>query len=119
MKKLKDAAFWQRVKTDAAYEHLRTMIRTMYEESRYAGTIPELGFKSRTRFDRDGDRTEFDGEYFRRRKLLSASAIMALIYPEEEQYLEELQEISRQHFSDRLVLMQEKRKIHTEQDVFF
>jgi len=93
MKKLKDAAFWQRVKTDAAYEHLRTMIRTMYEESRYAGTIPELGFQRRTRFDRDGDRTEFDGEYFRRRKLLSASAIMALIYPEEPQYLEELQEI--------------------------
>ena len=93
MKILKEAAFWQHVKTDAAYEHLRTMIRTMYEENRYEGAIPELGFKSRTRFDRDGDRTEFDGEFFRRRKLLSASAIMALIYPEEEQYLEELQEI--------------------------
>ena len=93
MKKLLDPLFWNRVREDDAYAALRTHIRDIYLNSRYEGDIPELGFKRRIRFEQDGAREEFDAEFFRRRKLLSSAAIMALIYPDEQHYLDELQEI--------------------------
>lgn len=44
------------------------------------------------RFYRDGDRHEFEEPYFRRRRYLASAALLTLIYPEEQQYLNDLQE---------------------------
>ena len=93
MKQLLDPLFWQNVRNAAEYAPLRELICTMYEQNRYEGAIPELGFSSRTRFERDGDRHEFDDVFFRRRKLLSSAALMALIWPDEPRYLADLSEI--------------------------
>lgn len=92
MRKAKDKQFWDKVRTDIAYLEVVDQIRTAYENARY-DTIPVLSCKARMRYYADGDRHEFERPYFRRRTYLSALALMTLIYPEKEEYLDELQEL--------------------------
>ena len=67
-------------------------IHEFYETTRYE-EIPALKYSSRMRYYDDGDRSEYEGPYFRRRTLVSALGLMTLIYPENERYLKELQEL--------------------------
>lgn len=92
MQKAKSAKFWEKVKSDPAYESVTAQIRDYYEQNRFSD-IPALSYKARMRYYADGDRHEFERPYFRRRTCYSALALMALIYPEKEEYLEELQEL--------------------------
>ena len=93
MKQLRDPAFWQRVRESEDYAQYRRLIEKHYRESRFDGDIPEISFRTRIRFEIDGDRDEFAGVYFRRRHAMTYTALMAMIYPEEPRYIEELQEI--------------------------
>ena len=91
MKTAKDPAFWQKVRSDSAYQEIRSQIEKNYRDSRWE-EIPVLKYRPRMRFYGDGDRHEFEKPYFRRRSYLASAALLALIYPEEETYLEDLQE---------------------------
>jgi len=93
MKLLRDPAFWQRVRESEDYAEYRRIIKKHYEKNRFDGDIPEISFKTRIRFDIDGDREEFAGVYSRRRHAMTFTALMALIYPEEPRYIDKLQEV--------------------------
>jgi len=92
MEKALDKQFWHRVQTDPAYVPLLAFLRQQYDSSKL-DVIPALSYRSRMRFYGDGDRTEFERPYFRTRRRLAAAAILALIYPEEPRYIEEVQEL--------------------------
>ena len=91
MERAKDPAFWQSVRSDSAYAEILSQIKNNYHETRY-GEMPVLKYRPRMRFYGDGDRSEFEAPYFRRRQFLSSAAFLALIYPEENNYLDEVQE---------------------------
>ena len=91
MEKAKDPVFWQQVKSDQRYVEILAQIKQYYLDSRW-DEIPSLRYKSRMRFYTDGDRSEFEKPYFRRRRYLASAAMLAQIYPEKTQYLEDVQE---------------------------
>ncbi len=88
----KDPAFWQTVRTDAAYQPIIEHLRSIYESSFY-NEIPALPYHARMRFYSDGDRSEFEAPYFRRRAFLATAALLFLIYPEETHYLNEVHRV--------------------------
>ena len=94
LQKALDKDFWKSVRNDPAYEELIEYALSMYQANKY-DEIPTLPFYSRARFyaPDDGDRSEFETPYFRRRRYLASAAMLALLYPEESHYLHELQEI--------------------------
>lgn len=87
----KTSAFWKQVRSNNAYHEILSQIKQTYQNDRW-DEIPTLRYKTRMRFYGDGDRAEFERPYFRRRKFLSSAAFLALIYPEDGKYLEEVQE---------------------------
>lgn len=91
MEKAKSLAFWKQVRNDSAYHEILSQIKQTYQTDRW-DEIPTLNYRSRMRFYGDGDRAEFERPYFRRRRFLSSAAFLALIYPEEAKYLENVQE---------------------------
>ena len=93
MKQLRDPAFWQRVREKEEYAEFRSLIQQKYEENRFDGSIPEISFKTWLRSETDGDLQEFWSVYFRRRHFVSYGALMALLYPEEPRYIEELSDV--------------------------
>ena len=92
LSKAKDPAFWQTVRSDAAYQPMITHLRSIYESSFY-NEIPALPYHARMRFYCDGDRSEFEAPYFRRRAFLASAALLFLIYPEETHYLNEVHQV--------------------------
>ena len=90
MEKATTAAFWQQVRHGEEYRALREQITAIYSESRM-DSIPVLDFALRMRFYEDGDRAAFEDAYFRRRHFLASAALLALIYPEEKTYIQEVQ----------------------------
>ena len=91
LKTIKDSSFWNKVQTDDTYAQILRQIKQNYTDSRW-DEIPSLKYRPRMRFYRDGDRHEFEEPYFRRRRYLASAALLSLIYPEEQQYLNDLQE---------------------------
>ena len=91
LKTVKDPSFWKKVQTDDSYAQILNQIKQNYTDSRW-DEIPSLKYRPRMRFYRDGDRHEFEEPYFRRRRYLASAALLTLIYPEEQRYLNELQE---------------------------
>ena len=92
LEKATSPTFWETVRTSPDYQELRDIVQNYYETSRY-DEIPVLKFKPRMRFYADGDRSEFESPYFRRRTYISSAALLALIYPDEAGYIEEVEEI--------------------------
>ncbi len=56
-------------------------------------TITELKYSDFKRFFVDGNRTIYESQYFKRRHMLCASSVLALIYPEEQKYIDFLQDV--------------------------
>ena len=89
-KMIKDAAFWKNAATDPHYAELRNQVQALFEKSRME-TIEAQSFDDRIRYYRTGDRSVFERPYFRRRNSLSAAAILAMLSPENESYLQYVQ----------------------------
>ena len=92
MEKAKSKQFWEDVRTQQKYQKIVNMIKKRYQDTKME-QIEVLKYSSRMRHDRDGDRKEFEAVYFRRKNYMGSVALMALIYPEEPVYLDQLQEI--------------------------
>lgn len=82
--------FWsETVRNNECY---KAYLEERHEQwEKYNKPIKELTYKTFKLFFETGDRKIYESEYFSRRMLLGNSAIMALIYPEEESYIDTLQ----------------------------
>ena len=87
---LQNAAFWTEIAHDDARLPLISHIRNFWQNNREE-TIPTVTYEERMLFYKTGDRRRFETPYFRRRNALSAVAILALMHPEKEEYIAEVQ----------------------------
>lgn len=92
LKRAKDKCFWQQVRTDQKYAALIERVKKIFAESRTQPVAP-LPYSARKQFKVTGSRHEFEKPYFMRRQYLTSSALLTLIYPEEDCYLKELQDV--------------------------
>ncbi len=92
LEKAKSPEFWQEVRNNPKYDWITERIKTAYEANRH-DRVTNLSYYERVECHKTGVRTNFDATYFSRRTWLATTAILALIYPEEERYLKELHEL--------------------------
>lgn len=86
---LRDSAFWTSVADEPRYAVVMQKVWELWE-LRY-DEIPVLSYADRVLFYDTGDRKTFETPYFRRRNTMSAGALLAMIYPDEEKYLDYVQ----------------------------
>lgn len=92
LSEVKTPKFWQKVRSDSRYNWLIERVKAAYEDNRH-DKILNLSYYERVECHKTGVRTNFDATYFSRRTWLATTAILALIYPEEEKYIKELHEL--------------------------
>ena len=90
--KAHDPAFWAEVRESEVYRPMREGLLKIWEQDAKE-PIPALNYSAYRRFHYDGDRDAYEKPYFTRRRSLSACAILALIYPEREEYLVQLMDL--------------------------
>lgn len=90
--KASDPAFWAEVREGEPYRFLRENLLSRYE-SDGQGEIPSLPYSAYRRFHYDGDRTEYETPYFRRRRMMNILAVMCLLYPERQDCLVKLMDV--------------------------
>ena len=85
--KAHDKAFWEEVRTKDVYKSYRDMLAVQWEKGKdyQPEALPYSKFKL---FFTTGDRSQYEGPYFKRRHNLEISSILSLIYPEEQVYLD-------------------------------
>lgn len=86
LKNAKSPEFWKKVRESEVYRGHRESLFALWEE-KCQKPIEVITYSDFRRFFADGNRTEYEAKYFRRRLAVSAAALLALIYPEEEKYL--------------------------------
>lgn len=77
--------FWQEVRQGDAYKHYREELLGIWEKD-CEQPIYALKYSDFRKFKVTGNRSDYEGQYFIRRRAMNASALLALIYPEEEKY---------------------------------
>lgn len=87
--KAKDPAFWEKVRTFETYRPLVDELLSIWEKN-CIGDIPACKYSEYILFNITGSRAEYENSYFARRRALSASALLSLIYPEEDKYFTKL-----------------------------
>ncbi len=85
-------AFWQEVRKKDCYKCFREELFSLWEKN-CTGALPALPYSAFTDYRKNGDRSSYEGPYFHRRRALNASALLSLIYPEEERYLSKLSDV--------------------------
>lgn len=87
-----DPAFWAEVRESERYRKEREALLARWEtEAKTA--IPPLTYSAYRRFVADGDRATYETPYFHRRRSMAVAAVLALIYPEREEYLVQLMDL--------------------------
>lgn len=87
--KAKNSAFWEKVRTKESYKRFVDELLGIWEKD-CSGDIPACKYTEYVLFDQTGSRTEYEKSYFTRRRALNASALLSLIYPNEEKYYTKL-----------------------------
>ena len=87
-----DSAFWQQVRTSAAYNRHRRELEKNWE-SLCCQPVEALPYHQFRRYYLDGDRRSFEKFYFGRRQALNTACFLSLLYPEKPQYLEKAQDL--------------------------
>ena len=88
--KAMDKEFWQEVRTKDCYKKYRDELNELWTKHVESGPIMQLKYRDFKMFWTTGNRSTYERTYFTRRLALDSSALLALIYPEEEKYLERL-----------------------------
>lgn len=83
----KDPLFWQQVRQEAAYEGHRRDLQQRWEDF-CTSPIEDIHYHDFKQYYETGNRRGYEKYYFARRQGLNTAALLALIYPEETQYLE-------------------------------
>lgn len=87
-----DPAFWADVRDGEVYRSLREQLLARWE-AEGKEDIPALNYSAYRRFVFDGDRDTYEKPYFKRRRALNVAAVLALIYPERQEYLVKLMDL--------------------------
>lgn len=88
--KARDKSFWEEVRTNPEYQFLIDELLEMYEKYGQ-GEIKDISYDAFMVYHRTGSRQEFEfGYYFPRRNRLNACALLSLIYPDNEEYFDNL-----------------------------
>ena len=90
--KAHDPAFWIGAREKDLYRPLREQLLARWEADGKE-EIPALNYSAYRRFVFDGDRDTYEKPYFKRRRAINVAAVLALIYPEREEYLVKLMDL--------------------------
>ncbi|MBQ7386654.1 MAG: heparinase II/III family protein [Clostridia bacterium] len=90
--KAMDKGFWREVRERDSYAFFREETEKIWREHGER-EIMALKYSDYKLFFVTGDRKIYENTYFTRRLALDSAAIMSLIYPEEERYLDKLMDI--------------------------
>ena len=82
-----DKEFWKEVRVKDCYKKYRDELFDLWEKNVENGPIMQLRYADFKLFWTTGNRGTYEKTYFTRRLALDCSALLALIYPEEEKYL--------------------------------
>ncbi len=87
--KAKDPAFWEKVRMSDAYKPLIDELFDIWNKD-CTEDVPACKYSEYIIFNITGSRKEYEDSYFKRRRAMNASAILSLIYPDEEKYFVKL-----------------------------
>lgn len=85
--KAMDKEFWKEVREKDCFEKYRKELFDLWEKHAGDNQIKALKYSDFKLFWTTGDRGVYESTYFTRRLALDCSVLLALIYPEEEKYL--------------------------------
>ncbi|MBO4326293.1 MAG: hypothetical protein J5950_03370 [Clostridia bacterium] len=88
-----DPAFWAEVRINPAFEKHLKVLNTIWRNYCETDSIPALSYSKFKLFWTTGDRSQYERDYFARRKALGACSLLAVIYPEEDKYLIKLMDV--------------------------
>ncbi len=92
LEKAKDPAFWELVRTSVEYKPFCDELLGIWEKE-CGISVPACSYSDFSMFAKTGSRTEYEKPYFLRRRQMNVSAILSLIYPDEETYINYLIEV--------------------------
>lgn len=87
-----DPAFWQSVPEKKCYEKILNVMKKWWQMDCEMSFVQLTYADFKLYFD-TGDRVAYEEPYFSRRRAMNASALLALVYPEETKYIDKLQEV--------------------------
>ena len=90
LKKATDPMFWKSVREKECFVPYVKEVLSMWENTCKDKPIPSLRYSDFKQFTITGSRKEYEDPYFARRHALDASALLSLIYPENEEYFNRL-----------------------------
>ncbi|MBE6609897.1 MAG: hypothetical protein E7634_04445 [Ruminococcaceae bacterium] len=82
-----DKEFWAEVRVSDTYKKHREFLLAMWDKHCQSDDIEALRYSDFKLFWTTGDRKIYEAQYFSKRHRLEYSAFLALIYPEEEKYI--------------------------------
>ena len=92
LQQAKQPAFWNKIRTAEEYALFRDDLLAMYKKI-HSNATPAVSYRQYTRYYQDGNRLEFEQAYFSKRIRMNILALLALIYPQEPAYIDELKEV--------------------------
>ncbi len=91
--KAMEADFWQQVQAKDCYRTYREELLQLFGESCERDDVPDLKYSEYKLYWTTGNRSVYEDHYFARRRALTATALLSLIYPEQPTYLEKTQDL--------------------------
>jgi hypothetical protein len=85
LEKAKNPAFWEKVRTSSAYRSLVDELLSLWEKD-CTDVFPAGKYSEYVLFNQTGSRAEYEAFYFRRRRAMNTSALLSLIYPDNDTY---------------------------------
>ena len=85
--------FWVKVREDAHFEAYRNELMETWETDAARNDFFDMNYSEFKLFWTTGDRDVYQTKYFLRRSALDCSAILSLIYPEEDKYINKLMDV--------------------------
>ena len=93
LKNATDKSFWEKVRTSDSFAKHRAELTALWEKHCSDGSIAAITYSDFKLYWITGDRAMYEKKYFSRRLALDCSALLSLIYPEEEKYLTHLMNV--------------------------
>ncbi len=88
-----DPEFWVGLKNKKEFERYINEVEEYWEKEGRDFVIPVLTYSKWKLFWESGDREEYQDVYFARRRFIEHVLILSLIYPEEQLYIDKLQDV--------------------------
>ncbi|MBQ8880212.1 MAG: heparinase II/III family protein [Clostridia bacterium] len=92
LNKASDPSFWNKVREEEYYKPFIANLMSVWDELCENRDFPDLPYSKYTLFFTEGDREVYERPYFERRRILNVSAMLSLIYPDEDKYFSKLQD---------------------------